>query len=92
MQTLAPPSFCPLTNRQPYHESYVSDERRKKEAKEPGGNFWHTRNLRVGQRFGSAVVQAAREGRLLYREAFQLTGLAGPTFDRFAEKLGFSNG
>jgi hypothetical protein len=35
-------------------------------------------------------VRAAREGRLLYREAYQLTGLHGKTFDRFAETLGFS--
>ena len=75
-----------------FYENYVRDERRKKEAKESGGDFWRTQNLRVGQRFGSAVVQAAREGRLLYREAFELTGLSGPTFDRFAEKLGFSKG
>jgi hypothetical protein len=25
----------------------------------------------------------------LYREAYQLTGLSGSTFDRFAETLGF---
>jgi hypothetical protein len=34
-------------------------------------------------------VRAAKEGRLLYREAYQLTGLSGKTFDRFAENLGF---
>ena len=57
--------------------------------KSKGGDFWNTQNVRVGQRFGTAVVRAAREGRLLYREAYQLTGLSGSTFDRFAENLGF---
>jgi Zn-dependent peptidase ImmA (M78 family) len=73
-----------------FYDSYQKDERRKKETKKhSGGDFWNTQNVRVGQRFGTAVVRAAREGRLLYREAYQLTGLSGSTFDRFAENLGF---
>jgi hypothetical protein len=35
------------------------------------------------------VVGAVKEGRLLYHEAYRLTGLTGKTFDRFAENLGF---
>ena len=73
-----------------FYESYQKDERRKKETKKnKGGDFWNTQNVRVGERFGAAVVRAAKEGRLLYREAYQLTGLSGKTFDRFAENLGF---
>ncbi|HEU4711697.1 MAG TPA: ImmA/IrrE family metallo-endopeptidase [Pyrinomonadaceae bacterium] len=73
-----------------FYEAYQKDERRKKESKKnKGGDFWNTQNVRVGQRFGTAVVRAAKEGRLLYREAYQLTGLTGRTFDRFAENLGF---
>jgi Zn-dependent peptidase ImmA (M78 family) len=72
-----------------FYESYQKDERRKQAKKSKGGDFWNTQNVRVGQRFGTAVVRAAREGRLLYREAYQLTGLSGSTFDRFAENLGF---
>lgn len=72
-----------------FYASYEKDERRKKEAKKKrGGDFWNTQNVRVGQRFGAAVVRAAKEGRLLYREAYQLTGLSGKTFDRFAQNLG----
>jgi Zn-dependent peptidase ImmA (M78 family)/transcriptional regulator with XRE-family HTH domain len=73
-----------------FYEAYQEDERRKQRFAKPGGNFWATQNVRVGQRFGAAVVQSAREGRLLYRDAYNLTGLSGNTFDRFAEKLGFS--
>ena len=74
-----------------FYESYQKDERRKKETnKNKGGDFWNTQNVRVGERFGAAaVVRAAKEGRLLYREACQLTGLSGKTFDRFTENLGF---
>ena len=72
-----------------FYDSYQKDERRRKEVKKKGGDFWNTQSVRVGQRFGTAVVRAAKEGRLLYREAYQLTGLSGKTFDRFAENLGF---
>ena len=72
-----------------FYDSYQKDERRKEAKRSKGGDFWNTQSVRVGQRFGTAVVQAAREGRLLYREAYQLTGLSGKTFDRFAENLGF---
>jgi Zn-dependent peptidase ImmA (M78 family) len=72
-----------------FYRAYLEDERRKQSRRASGGNFWATQNLRVGQRFGAAVVQSAREGRLLYQDAYSLTGLSGSTFDRFAEKLGF---
>ena len=53
----------------------------------PGGNFYATANHRIGLAFGSHVVRAARSGRLLYRDAYRLTGLTGDTFDKYAEKL-----
>lgn len=52
-----------------------------------GGNFYATANHRIGLAFGAHVVRAARSGRLLYRDAYRLTGLTGCTFDRYAEKL-----
>lgn len=58
------------------------------ERNQGGGNFWNNQPNRVGRRFGAAVVRAVREHRLLYREAYSLTGLRGDTFDRFAEKFG----
>lgn len=69
-------------------QEYQEDERRKKSArKSSGGDFYATQEVRVGRRFGDAVVRAARAGRLLYRDAYRLTGLHGHTFDRFAEGL-----
>ncbi|MGB9780654.1 ImmA/IrrE family metallo-endopeptidase [Caldanaerobacter sp.] len=56
---------------------------------EEGGNFYATQNLRIGRRFAEAVISAVREGKLLYREAYRLTGLYGDTFDKYAELLGF---
>ena len=63
--------------------------RRKADEKEKGGggNFYVTHNVRLGHQFGVAIVRAVREGRLLYRDAYQLTDLKGETFDRYADQL-----
>ncbi|MBU1153931.1 DNA-binding protein, partial [bacterium] len=53
----------------------------------PGGNFYATQNMRIGHRFFEAVICATKEGRLLYRDAYQLTGLSCQTFDKYAGLL-----
>ncbi|MFN0078785.1 MAG: ImmA/IrrE family metallo-endopeptidase [Prosthecobacter sp.] len=72
-----------------FYNAYLDDERRKEAAHASGGSFWNNQNVRVGQRFGQAVVRAAREGKLLYREAYHLTGMHGETFTKYAETLGY---
>jgi Zn-dependent peptidase ImmA (M78 family)/transcriptional regulator with XRE-family HTH domain len=72
-----------------FYNLYDEDERRTTEARKGGGNFWNTQNVRIGKRFGAAVVRAAKEGRLLYQQAYQLTDLRGKTFDQFAKNLGY---
>jgi len=67
---------------------YATDERRRSAQQSSGGNFYNAQRGRVGRRFGSAVIRAAREGRLLYRDAYRLTGLHGRSFDQFAQTLG----
>ncbi|MDD5674328.1 MAG: hypothetical protein PHC61_09200, partial [Chitinivibrionales bacterium] len=70
-----------------FYEEYNNDERRKLKKKSKGGNFWNTQNVRIGFRFGTAVVIAAKEGRLSYRDAYRLTELSGPTFEIYANSL-----
>lgn len=70
-------------------DRYAADERRRSARQSSGGNFYNAQRGRVGRRFGSAVIRAAREGRLLYRDAYRLTGLHGRSFDQFAQTLGF---
>ncbi len=80
-----------LLNRQEFfdfYREYQEDERRQKR-KSSGGDFYATQGTRVGERFANAVIRAVKEGRLLYRDAYRLTGLHGKTFDRYAESLGF---
>ena len=72
-----------------FYNRYIEDVWRRPDAPGRGGNFWNSQNIRVGKRFGTAVVRAAKEGRLLYQQAYELTGLRGKTFDQFSSKLGF---
>jgi len=70
-----------------FYRAYQSDERRAGARRQPGGDFCLNQNLRVGRLFGSAVVRAAAEGKLLYSDAYKLTGLYGKSFDRYAADL-----
>lgn len=58
------------------------EDRKKKSS---GGNFYATQNVRLGRRFSAAIVRAAREGRILYQDAFRLTGMKGDTFHTYAD-------
>lgn len=70
-----------------FYEAYVKRLRQEEEETKTdgGGNFYAIQNMRIGRRFAEAVIRAAKEGALLYREAYRLTGLSGTTFDKFAE-------
>jgi Zn-dependent peptidase ImmA (M78 family) len=71
-----------------FYREYQEDERRQKR-KSSGGDFYATQGMRIGERFAHAVIRAVKEGRLLYRDAYRLTGLHGKVFDRYAGPLGF---
>jgi len=72
-----------------FYRDYLTDERRKAARRSEGGDFYATQDLRVGRRFALAVVRAAKEGKILYSEAYRLTGLYGKTFDGYSASLGF---
>jgi len=72
-----------------FYRAYQSDERRAANQRSQGGDFYANQNLRIGQRFASAVIRAVKEGKLLYSEAYRLTGLYGKTFEHYASSLGF---
>lgn len=70
-----------------FYHRYLEKLSRLESQRPPGGDFYRTVNVRIGERFGYAVIQAAREGRLLYRDAYALTGISGKTFDEYARIL-----
>jgi Zn-dependent peptidase ImmA (M78 family) len=68
---------------------YAEAEQRSNSGQdEGGGDFYKTQNVRIGKRFASIVIRAAKEGGLLYRDAYKLTDLYGTTFDKYATELG----
>jgi Zn-dependent peptidase ImmA (M78 family) len=69
-------------------EEWLRRKEEEKQKKKKGGpNFYDVQDVRLGKRFAYAIVCAAREGRLLYGDAYQLTDLKGETFDRYANLL-----
>ena len=71
-----------------FYQEYQDQEWHEKQSSEPGGgDFWKVQKWRLGPRFGGAIVRAVREDRLLYREAYNLTGLRGDIFERIPEKM-----
>ena len=71
-----------------FYKKYMDKEWYSQQSQASGGNFWNTQKWRIGTRFGSAIFRAVKEGRLLYREAYNLTGLKGETFENMPEKMG----
>jgi Zn-dependent peptidase ImmA (M78 family) len=70
-----------------FYQDYQQRERQQARAK-GGGDFYKTQNVRLGQTFALSVMRAALEGRLSFKEAYDLTGLNGGTFQRYARRLG----
>jgi len=71
-----------------FYQEYIKAER-KQQKKTAGGNFYNNQNTRVGELFATQVIRAAMEGRVGFREAYNLTGLHGGTFQKYARQLGF---
>lgn len=70
-----------------FYQHRVTNE--KNNVDSSGGDFYATQTFRIGRRFAETVIRATREGKLLYSEAYRLTGLKGKTFNEYAERLGF---
>ncbi|MDE2655570.1 MAG: ImmA/IrrE family metallo-endopeptidase [Gemmatimonadota bacterium] len=70
-----------------FYEDYVNRERRSG-TKPSGGDFYNNQNTRVGELFATQVLRAAMEGRIGFKKAYDLTGLRGGTFQRYARRLG----
>ena len=70
-----------------FYKRYVNREQ-KGGTKSSGGDFYNNQNTRVGELFGTQVLRAAMEGRIGFKEAYDLTGLRGGTFQKYAKRLG----
>ena len=70
-----------------FYEHYINRERRGGTTKS-GSDFCNTQNARVGKLFATHVIRAAMGGKIGFRDAYELTGLRGGTFQDYAGQLG----
>ncbi len=70
-----------------FYEEYTSSERRPTK-QSSGGNFYLNQGYRVGAHFATKVVNAALEGRITYKHAYELVDLHGAAFQKYARRLG----
>lgn len=71
-----------------FYRTYMEEERTRSTGAS-GGDFYNNQNTRVGALFATQVVRAAIEGRVGFKEAYDLTGLRGGAFQEYAQRLGF---
>jgi len=70
-----------------FYQEYTQRERQRSK-RSKGGDFYNNQNARVGQRFAISVIRAAMEGRLSFKDAYNLTDLRGGAFQDYASRLG----
>ena len=68
-------------------KDFLKRKQALKKSEKSGGNFYATQNSRLGRPFSAAIVRATREGRILMREAYRLTGMKGQTFETYADRV-----
>jgi len=73
-----------------FYQDYTRQERHKSSQTAGGGDFYNNQNTRVGRLFASHVIRAAKEGRIGFGEAYELSGLNGGAFQQYARKLGIA--
>ncbi len=80
-----------LTDRDDFFEFYERHKQRNQGVSDSQrGDFWVNQRWRIGPRFAAAVARAVKEGRLLYREAYSLTGLTAKSFENMSAKMGIT--
>lgn len=71
-----------------FYRDYTQREYEQGQTRKSGGDFYNNQHTRVGRLFASQVIRAAKEGRISFKEAYDLTGLNGGAFQKYARKLG----
>jgi Zn-dependent peptidase ImmA (M78 family) len=69
-----------------FYNQYMEEVRIKKEGQGSGGDFYATARKRISVSFAAYVDQAVRQNKLLYRDAYKITGLRGDTYQTFVTK------
>lgn len=68
------------------YNSFLNDIKYKKENQSDGGDFYATTKKRLSLRYVYSIDHAVKSEKLLYRDAYKLTGLKGNTYQKFIQK------
>ena len=63
-----------------FYNEHIAKFKQKEDERGSGGNFYATLRKRLNPRFFSTVHRAVKENKLLYKHAYELTGLKGNTY------------
>lgn len=66
-----------------FYTSYIEEIQRVPSPSNPGGNFYYTTRMKLGNLFSWVVNNETRSGDLQYTDAYKLTGLKRSTFERY---------
>jgi Zn-dependent peptidase ImmA (M78 family) len=66
-----------------FYRSQQAKQQERKSQQKGGGDFYLTQKARLGLRFMAHLTQAVRTNKLLYRDAYKLSGMSGDTFQNF---------
>lgn len=69
-----------------FYNDYIQRTQYKKESQSGGGDFYATQKSRLSLRFMAHVNQALKENKILYRNAYKMTGLKGNTYQNFVRQ------
>ena len=68
------------------YNQFMQDFRNRKENQGGGGDFYLTARKRLSINFANYVNQAVKQDKLLYRDAYKITGLKGDTYQKFVNQ------
>lgn len=69
-----------------FYNAYMNKWQEKKDKQDSGGNYYATTKRRLSLRYTAYINQAVKENKLLYRDAYKLTGLKGNTYQKFVNE------
>ena len=70
-----------------FYNEHIAKFEKWKVDRGDGGNFYATLRRRLNPRFFATVHQAVKESKLLYKHAYELTGLRGNTYQKAVEEF-----
>jgi len=72
-----------------FYNRYITEFKERNTNRGSGGNFYATAKKRISLRFAGLINNAVNEQKLLYRDAYKLTGLKGDTYANFVDEYLF---